>query len=193
MWPEVSKKLVNEEVLAEMISARSMVELGLALRAEAGLKVRQVLSEFTIGMTKIERSNTNSDFSEGTLQMIADELNVKQVTVGDKAPEGAVWKRKESGPAVVALNIELTDELKREGLVREVIRTINNLRKEQKLTIEDRVVVVYDTANAELAELFKTASEEIKKNVLAKELRAEKNSGTELEIDGRQVTITLQK
>jgi isoleucyl-tRNA synthetase len=93
----------------------------------------------------------------------------------------------------VALNIELTDELKREGLVREVIRTINNLRKEQKLTIEDRVVVVYDTANAELAELFKTASEEIKKNVLAKELRAEKNSSTELEIDGRQVTITLQK
>jgi isoleucyl-tRNA synthetase len=193
MWPEVSKKLMNEEVLAEMISARGVVELGLALRAEAGLKVRQVLSEFSIGMSKIERSNTNSDFSEGTLQMIADELNVKQATVGDTVPEGASWKRKESGPMVVALNTELTEELKREGLVREVIRTINNLRKEQKLTIEDKVVVVYDTADAELALLFKTAGDEIKKNVLAKELQAGKNTGAELEIDGRQVTITLQK
>jgi isoleucyl-tRNA synthetase len=176
-----------------MISARGVVELGLALRAEAGLKVRQVLSEFSIGMSKIERSNTNSDFSEGTLQMIADELNVKQATVGDTVPEGASWKRKESGPMVVALNTELTEELKREGLVREVIRTINNLRKEQKLTIEDKVVVVYDTADAELALLFKTAGDEIKKNVLAKELQAGKNTGAELEIDGRQVTITLQK
>jgi len=41
----------------------------------------------------------------------------------------------------VGLDLNITDELKKEGLVREIVRTINQIRKEQKLTINDEVVV----------------------------------------------------
>ena len=127
-WPKVNQKLMDEQVLKGMDLARKVVEMGLSLRAENSLKVRQPLTELII---------EHGDLEKGLLEIVADELNVKTVKLGE-VKGGAV---KEEGELRVALDLEVTIELKKEGLVREITRTINQMRKEQKLTVNDLVIV----------------------------------------------------
>ncbi len=177
-WPEVKQNFVDEEVLAQMRVAREVVELGLAARAEAGLKIRQPLGAIYVG--KLVLSKDLED-------VIADELNVKQVINGDG--EGVVKQAKD---ITVTLSTVITDELKKEGLLREIVRTINQIRKDQKLTISDKVSVLYRTQDEMLNTVFSEYNEEIKKSVLAEEM-AEGEGGEVKEIDGIAVSILIEK
>lgn len=177
-WPEVKQNFVDEEVLAQMRVAREVVELGLAARAEAGLKIRQPLGAIYVG--KLVLSKDLED-------VIADELNVKQVINGDG--EGVVKQAKD---ITVTLSTVITDELKKEGLLREIVRTINQIRKDQKLTISDKVSVLYRTQDEMLNTVFSEYNEEIKKSVLAEGV-TEGDGGEAKEIDGIAVSILIEK
>jgi len=179
-WPKAGK--VDEKILEEMARIRKVVELGLALRAEAGIKVRQVLGEFSVA---------DAEFSEQGKQIIADELNVKGVIGSHDGPN---WIIKQDEVPSVALNTEITDELKKEGLAREIVRTINQIRKEQKLTINDRVAVKYRTGSELLQSVFRDFNDEIKKSTLTNDLVTDENMvGTEVEIDGEKVAVGVEK
>ena len=158
-WPEVREKLIDKKVLSEMDLARQIVERGLAARAQAGIKVRQPLSSYTTSLAK--------ELSEEIIQIIKDELNVKKLNFG---PDN--------------LDTELSGDLKTEGLVREVIRQINQLRKENRLTINDKVIVYYEGLN----EVFSRFGGEIKKATLAAEIAAGKVEGMK-EVEGGKVGI----
>jgi len=147
-WPEVNKKMINNKLLEVMELARKTVETALALRAEKGIKVRQPLNKITIYY----------QLEDGLKQIVADELNVKSVET---------IKGSEADKNKVVLDTVLTDELKKEGLLREVVRTINQIRKDQKMTIADRVIVKYSTEDVLLKAVFVDFVEEIKKAVLA--------------------------
>lgn len=177
-WPEVKQNFVNEEVLAQMRVAREVVELGLAARAEAGLKIRQPLGVIYVGDLAL---------SDGLVDVIADELNVKQVMSG--VGEGVTKQAKD---VTVTLSTIITDELKKEGLLREIVRTVNQIRKDQKLTISDRVSVRYETKDELLSVVFAEYNEEIKKSVLAEEV-TEGEGGEAKEIDGIAVSILIEK
>lgn len=170
-WPEINKKLLDNEVLEAMELARKTVETALALRAEKGIKVRQPLNKLTI-YYKVDN---------GIRQIIADELNVKNVEVA-----------KGDDKNKIELDIVITDELKKEGLVREITRTINQIRKEQKLTIADRVIVKYSTEDVLLKSVFTDCAEEIKKAVLA--FAVEEGEGDkEVEIDSAKLSIGVHR
>ena len=173
-WPEVNKKLMDNEVLVQMSMARAVVELGLAARAEAGIKIRQPLAAIYVGKLKI---------LEGFAGVIADELNVKKVERGEG--KGIT---KQANDVVVTLNIHIDEELKSEGVLREIVRTINQIRKEQKLTISDRVVVRYSTDEVMLKVIFEKYVEEIKKSVLAFSVD-EGEADQEIEIDSMKLKI----
>jgi isoleucyl-tRNA synthetase len=177
-WPEVKQNFVNDEILAQMRVAREVVELGLAARAEAGLKIRQPLGAIYVGKLVLSK-----DLEE----VVADELNVKQVLGGDG--EGVVKQAKD---ITVTLSTVITDELKKEGLLREIVRTINQIRKDQKLTISDRVSVRYATKDELFNAVFAEYNEEIKKSVLAEEV-TEGEGGEFKEIDGIAVSILIEK
>ena len=132
-WPKAGKRLINPELLAQMEQARTIVERGLAARALAGIKIRQPLQRFC--------SEAVEKLPPELVEIVCDELNVKEVVQG---PE--------------ALDTTITDALKLEGLSREVIRQLNQLRKETGLTIDDKVVL-YQTG---LDELFTQFGKEIK-------------------------------
>ncbi|MBU4087040.1 MAG: hypothetical protein KKB21_05695, partial [Nanoarchaeota archaeon] len=95
---------------------------------------------------------------------------------------------KEEGDITVGLNIEITDDLKKEGLAREIVRTINQMRKEQKLTVNDKIIVIYKTENILLNEILTEFSEEIMKNVLADNLVAG-DVGEDREIGGVKIKL----
>jgi isoleucyl-tRNA synthetase len=61
---------------------------------------------------------------------------------------------KESGSLAVALDLTITDELKYEGMVREMVRQINAMRKDAHLTIGDTISLYYEIPDAELEKIF---------------------------------------
>lgn len=192
MWPEATKKSVDEKVLKQMAGVRQIVEYGLALRAEAGIKVRQALGSFMISQSALNKSEMG-EFGKDLLEIVAEELNVKEVSLVEKVPTDKPWLVKEEMQMSVALNTEITPELKKEGVVREVIRTINQLRKNQKLTINDTVIIEYTTDDPGLKELLSEAKEEVKKSVLAREFVENENKGEEIIIEGVKLVVTLKK
>ncbi len=97
------------------------------------------------------------------------------------------------GAIVVALETELTPELEREGLAREFVSRVQNLRKQAGLEVSDRINVLYrgsDTLAKALTEHRKTVMEE----VLALELNsAESLEGETCDLNGETAVILLSK
>lgn len=127
-----------------------------SLRSEAGLRVRQPLSELVC----------NAQLSDELFGIIADEVNVKKAAFHD-ADSGDGWIVKESGALRVALNTVLTPALKEEGIVREFIRHINSFRKEQGLTPKDVITLEWDTPSADLVRIIEAYKDEIAASVIA--------------------------
>ena len=120
-WPEVNKKLIDEKLEEQMEQVREICSLGLQKRAEAGLKVRQPLNKLQVPRYKIQ---------DELLNLIKDEVNVKEVVMDDNLKEGVV------------LDTTITEELKAEGLVRDFVRSIQAKRKEMGLTPKDKIRVI---------------------------------------------------
>ncbi|MEK7628622.1 MAG: class I tRNA ligase family protein [Patescibacteria group bacterium] len=111
-WP-ASTPLSNDQqkLLAEMKKIRLLISVGLEARAAANIKVRQPLQSVTI----------KTAVPEQLLGLVKDELNVKEVVVDTQSADAA------------RLDTVISDELRREGEVRDVLRTVQDLRKKKGL------------------------------------------------------------
>ncbi len=137
----------DTEIQSKMSFIRLICELGHAKRKEMGIKVRQPLK-------KLKVQNTKLDVSEKYLQLIKDELNVKEVDI-EKGDE----------ELVVELDTKLTPLLIAEGKAREIVRQIQLKRKELGCGLTDRVRVTLSDWPKEFTQYIKkeTVSEEINK------------------------------
>jgi isoleucyl-tRNA synthetase len=70
---------------------------------------------------------------KGALQIIKDEVNVKEITFDKNLNSD------------VELDLNITPELKEEGMVRELIRVVQDLRKDKGLTVNDKAVLIVET------------------------------------------------
>lgn len=141
-WPEANDALIDEALLDEMGRVRSIVSRAMERRAEAGINVRQALG----GMTVWRPSGT---LEEMFVDVIKDEVNVHGVMV-------------EKGDYKVELDTVITPALLREGTIREIVRRLNAMRKNNKLTIDDKIDVYVESVEEEV----KTALEEHKETLL---------------------------
>jgi len=183
-WTEV--KAVDGVLLAEMETLRKVVELGHALRAEHKMRVRQPLSEVVFSGGKKIRPEL--------LEILADELNVKKAVVLEKVEEGGKYVVKSDVVLTVGLNLEITEELKREGWLREIIRHVNSLRKEAGLTTKDTITVYFETPREEIKSLFSGFASEIKKGSIANNILDGKSSiGKDLDLGGEMVWVGIEK
>ncbi|HVZ76225.1 MAG TPA: class I tRNA ligase family protein [Candidatus Paceibacterota bacterium] len=114
-WP--CALAADDTLLADMASVRATASLALEARERAGIKIRQPL-----GRLSVKSLVANAELQK----LIAEEINVKEV-VEDPAMEGEVL-----------LDTTITQELKEEGLVRGLVRQIQEWRKESGLSIADR-------------------------------------------------------
>ena len=144
-WPVIGK--INQEVLAAMLHAKNFVTMGLEQRQKAGIKVRQPLSKLAIkhNAPPIPLWNEIS-------QIIADEVNVKEVTLENLGQD----------QPPVLLDANITDDLKREGDFREFLRGVQGLRKDNDLSPNDLVTLAVPESSRETilgfeAELKKVA------------------------------------
>ncbi len=128
-WPSVDAEHINQILLDEMNCARQIVTLALEQREVVEINIRQALAKMTV--------KGFEGLSDELLQVIKDEVNVKEVVF-------------EKGEPAVELDTNLTPELKREGTIREMIRSTNAMRKEARLTIEDRIVLIVSTVDEQV-------------------------------------------
>lgn len=131
-WPsEKAMKLLwkdHESLIKDMALVRKIVELGHSSRKLINIPVRQPLSRLIVrcDMEKLDGE---------LLQLIKDELNVKEVS----------WKTKKSQDKIdIELDSKITEELKEEGKTRELIRKIQNERKKQDFKLRQKAIITSD-------------------------------------------------
>jgi isoleucyl-tRNA synthetase len=170
-WPAYAKASAGKPIIEEMEKVRQIVELGLSSRAKSGIKIRQPL-----GLARISGDSVSEEY----IELIKDELNVKQVKFV-------------KGENKVELDTKITPELQTEGNLRELVRSINSLRKKQGLTPGDVVTISYSTSSKELGKVFDAFGDELKKSVIASELVEKENGGESIDINSEQIKISIQK
>ncbi|QQS61470.1 MAG: isoleucine--tRNA ligase [Candidatus Moraniibacteriota bacterium] len=171
-FPVADEKLIDAELNEKMDNTRKIITEALQLRAKNGIKVRQPLSELII---------TNYEMQEDFIEIMKEEVNVKNVVI-------------KSGPEnKVELNIEITEELKMEGNAREIIRVIQEMRKEAGYEVDNRIRVGYDG----MEEIFNKFGEMIQKEVLANNIQSnllsENDIKKEFSIEDKKIIITLKR
>ena len=176
-WPMPGA--IDELVLKEMAQTRSVIEQGLAARMfknddEPQVKVRQPLASL---------SYSGQQLGEYFEAIIADEVNVKEVKYASEVK------------TAVSVDKNITPELQREGMMREVIRGVQNARKQAGLNVDDRIVLQLSTADDELAKAVDEHAQTIQAETLAQTFA---NPGLDsyavvVLIDGKELTIELKK
>jgi isoleucyl-tRNA synthetase len=202
-YPEVDESRIDDQLSARMAALLRIVSLARSARTASKLKVRQPLAEVRV----VPANGTEREAVERFADHILEELNVKQITVVERAddimqvtiqpnmktlgpklgrhtaaakqaieqldgfaveetlargeavtievegahiqidPEdlsversyGADWAGAADGQTVVLIDKRLTPELVNEGVARDIIRNVQNLRREAGLEIEDRI------------------------------------------------------
>ena len=103
-----------------------------------------------------------------------------------------VWLVANEGSLTVALDVTVTDALRREGLAREIINRVQNIRKDSGLEITDRIQIVL-APNAEIEQAVKGFGDYIKTQVLADDITISPNDGIEVEFDDFKLNIQVTK
>ena len=116
-----------------MSFARNVVTTALMQRSEAGIKVRQPLKSFQLPASSFQT------LKKDLLEIVKDEVNVKEIVSGDD----------------FKLDVTLTDELKEEGIVREIIRAVQEYRKEQQLKPGEQTIYHFSGSQEEQAVALK--------------------------------------
>jgi isoleucyl-tRNA synthetase len=259
-WPQADVTAVDDDLLAQMALTRQVVTLGHSCRAGANIKLRQPLAGALIHL----ESSTDRLDAEELLDLVRDELNVKEITFVETAgelvtyqllpdnkllgprfgqqfpavrkalseldPAAAVKRLKASLPlclevegeevelapeevlvqeqpreglavasekgVTVAVDIILTPELAAEGLARDVIRRVQNLRKDADFNLDDRIATTYQ-AEGELAEAIEAYRDLVAAETLSVILRAgppEKDAAvSQDQIAGHALTLGVRK
>ena len=181
---------VNKAMLRDMNALRAAVNDGLSKRAAEGIKVRQPLASAKLVSTISQ--NTTEEVAQFLVDIARDELNVKSVEVftGSEldVPESSAQ------PSVV-YDFNITPELKREGLMREIIRHVQSARKKAGLQVDDRIELGITSSDSEITQAVDMFADTIKAETLAVKLGpvADDMEKYDVKVDGKSVEIYLKK
>ena len=182
-WLEIEKGDGDAAILEKMALVRQAAELGLAKRDEAKIKIRQMLNKAIIKSPEAKILN-----EQGYLDLLKDELNVKEIK----------WQAGDSDILSAELDLEITPELKQEGLKRDLVRFINMLRKDFNLSLNDRAKAYIGSDSEEIKTLLNVMGEDIKKDTLCDELIITNNlpsldNKKEVNLDNNKVWLGIEK
>jgi len=131
--------------------------------------------------------------ASGTATVLVDgetvEVSADEVLLSERPREG--WSVVNEQGETVALDLEITPELKQAGLAREVVRMLQEARKNAGLEVSDRITVWVASTDAELADALGKHAEEIAKEVLATELTQSAPSATTNLVTGSDESLGL--
>ncbi|MCD1275790.1 MAG: isoleucine--tRNA ligase [Candidatus Nanogingivalaceae bacterium] len=174
----------NDFVTKQMNSVRSIVKEGLSMRAKANIKVRQPLDKVILygkDFGFVGELNRTFDY----MGLIKDELNVKHIKL---RPE-------DDREDKIYIDMEITPDLKREGLMREIIRHVQSARKKAGLQVDDRIELNITSDDPEITQAVDAHADVIESETLAVKLgsAADDMFKQEVKVDGKDAVIFLKK
>ncbi len=163
-FPIADENIIDEKLNDQMAKTRKIVELGLAARAKAGIKVRQPLSGIIV--------MGSGELLEELQSLIIDEINVKKLQITNNKLQRTNEKTVavENNGLTVLLNTEISDDLRIEGIAREIVRFIQQARKEAGFNVDDRINVLWSSNDENIKKAFSNFAEYIKREVLAEKV-----------------------
>ena len=177
---------IDNSMLRDMNALRAAVNDGLSKRASEGIKVRQPLA--SVKLINTISQDTPAEVAQFLIDIAKDELNVKSVEIVTDSESESVQ------PSVV-YDLTITPELKREGLMREIVRHVQSARKQAGLQIDDRIVLSISSDDSEISQAIDAFADVIKAETLAVELNsaADESEKYDAKIEGKLVEISLKK
>jgi isoleucyl-tRNA synthetase len=198
------------EAVSDLIKAEVNVKEIVLLDDASGILIKQIKPNFKalgprfgkdMGLISKEIQNLSTEQisqfdKEGSLSVIiagnSVTLSLEDVEISSQDIEG--WLVANSNGITVALDITISPELKQEGIARELVNRIQNIRKETGFEVTDKVKV-HLQKNDTLETAVKANEDYIKSETLTEVLVFEENieNGTEIDFDGITTKITITK
>ena len=177
---------IDSSMLRDMNALRTAVNDGLSKRASEGIKVRQPLA--SVKLINTISQDTSAEVAQFLIDIAKDELNVKSVEI-------VTDSESQSAQPSVVYDLTITPELKREGLMREIVRHVQSARKQAGLQIDDRIVLSISSGDSEISQAVNAFADVIKSETLAVELNSVINESEKYDakIEGKLVEISLKK
>ncbi len=151
---------------------------------QLAVAIEEMSQEDIAKLEKVGNFNLTVNGEEVTIELSDTEI------VSEDIPG---WLVANQDKLTVALDIDLTDDLLKEGIAREFVNRIQNLRKAQDFEITDRINIVI-SSNKNLDAAIEDFSEYIKAQVLADSLIInDEGLGTEIDVNDETVTISIEK
>jgi len=214
-YPVADESLVDQPLMEATQLAMKVASMGRAARSKAGLKVRQPLANLLVKI----RVPAERGYLDQVRPQVLEELNIKDIQViEDDAP--LVQKVLEEagdetetilsvenysvsleGGYMVAVNGDLSDELREEGLAREVVHRIQGMRRSANFDVTDRIVTYYQ-GPSKFAEVMQGPfSNYIRDETLSNQLvdgtpDSDSNAGAATEstkIEGMEITLAVHQ
>ena len=157
-----------------------------------GPKLGKDLKAVSQELQQLSSSQIEELEKNGTITLSGYELNLDDVEIRTQDITG--WLVANDGKLTVALDITITPELKSEGIARELVNKIQNLRKENGLEVTDKISLEIQ-ANEEIEKSVNENMEYICSETLTQKLTFVSNTtdGTELDINEIKIKIVLKK
>jgi isoleucyl-tRNA synthetase len=166
-FPVADTSLIDEKLSVGTRLAMKLSSMGRAARSQAAIKVRQPLKE----AIAVVKSSGEREQVENVAAQIIEELNIKElkiVTNGASIDEERYTVATEGGYAVAVLK-ELTPELAAEGLTREIVHRIQNMRRTADYDIANHIRTYYEV-DEETEKVINEFSSYIERETLTQEL-----------------------
>jgi len=181
-WPKPGH--IDELSLQKMELLRNVINLGLSARAQAKIKIRQPLAKVYVTGTDLTFMSDQDPNATFYLDILTEELNVQGYEL---TPNGDAL--------AVTLDTEITPELKRQGMVREVIRNVQSARKQAGLNVDDRIHLSFSTTDEELKHALEEHHSLIGSETLAQDIVIDQTFSfeTNCSIETAPLTISLEK
>src|SRR5690554_941607 len=151
---------------------------------EVASKIQSFSSE-TINSI-LEGKNQSIDYSEGSLELSSEELVIQR-------NENADMKVLNEGQLTVAFDTKISHELLLEGIARDLVRGVQNLRKEKDFDVTDRIILSVEATDI-VKEAIKEFNTYITKETLANSIELTSlNEFTEIQVGEYETKIEVQK
>ncbi|BFT94310.1 MAG: isoleucine--tRNA ligase [Minisyncoccus archaeiphilus] len=181
-YPSPNQSVLDRDsydIYWSMNYVRSSINLILAERTKAGIKVRQPLASAYIPKVVDGYKLTASVYYDQLISLIKEETNIKEILIQDDIQQ-------------VSIDTELTDELREEGSLREIIRHIQQERKEKGMSPEDKISIVYNVDSG-LDSLIQKYQTYLLEETLALSISSDEvNQGREIKIGTDTVIFTIK-
>jgi isoleucyl-tRNA synthetase len=172
-FPVADEAKINDRLGRDVEVAMKISSLGRAARAKARIKVRQPVAKALV----IIETEDEKEALEKLANEVMEEVNVKELVVLTEAKEREKFSSGMPGYSVagedrywVAIDIELTPGLVAEGISRELVRYLQNMRRNAKLSIMDHITTYYSTDEPLIKQVVNGFADYIKQETLSLEL-----------------------